>query len=163
MSSFVWRSYSFLASREAPRFARKSLRNALDAWECDVDVAETAELLASEVVTNVILHAKTTRRVQIDFGVAEDEFTFAVVDSNPMPPQARQGCDERSTSGRGLPLLMGMSSDFGYRSAGGGKVVFFRLKVQPIPVHVFQRELCSAFPPSPHVRLASLRGGPDAD
>ncbi|MEW1546925.1 ATP-binding protein [Streptomyces tsukubensis] len=156
MSTYVWRSYSFLASAETPRVARKALRHALQAWECDVETAELAELLASEVVTNVILHAETTRRVHVDFGVAADEFTFAAVDNNPLPPQPRQGCDERSTNGRGLPLLTSMSSDFGHRPAGNGKVVFFRLKVEPIPHHVVQRERYSAFPPSPHVRLAAL-------
>ncbi|MEU3599604.1 ATP-binding protein [Streptomyces sp. NPDC006798] len=156
MSTFVWRSYSFLASTETPRIARKTLRHALHAWECDPDIAETAELLASEVVTNVILHAGATRRVHVDFGIAGDEFTFAAVDNNPLPPQTRQDCGEDSTSGRGLPLLTSMSSDFGHRPAGGGKVVFFRLKVQPIPRHVIDREQYSAFPPSPHVRLAAL-------
>lgn len=156
MSTYVWRSYSFLASAEAPRIARKALRNALQAWECAVETAELAELLASEVVTNVILHAPGGLRVPVDFGVAGDVLTFAALDDSPLPPQDRQVRDGTETNGRGLPMLKSLSSEFGYRRSGAGKVVFFRLKIDPIPLHVVQRERYSAFPPSPHVRLAAL-------
>ncbi|MFI1888285.1 ATP-binding protein [Streptomyces jumonjinensis] len=154
MDDYVWRSYRFSANDRTPAIARKALRNTLSAWECDIEIAETAELLGCELVTNVIQHAPGSR-VYVEFGISGSTFTLAVVDDNPAPPRVRPE-SSTATNGRGLLLVQNLATDFGHRPVGAGKLVFFRLNTAPVPGHVMEREHCSDFPPTTQLRIASL-------
>ncbi|MDP9404504.1 MAG: ATP-binding protein [Actinomycetota bacterium] len=105
------------AALEARRFARSVLEPYGDAWQ-------TAELLVSELATNVIKHASTrfvvevtvlgqVARVGVSDGVAVE---LAVMDAA-----------EDASSGRGLHLLDSLASSWGVDLGSGGKCVWFEV------------------------------------
>jgi anti-sigma regulatory factor (Ser/Thr protein kinase) len=89
------------------------------------DVVETARLLVTEVVTNVVIHARTacTVEVRLTPGVAR----ILVSDGSTALPQPRLHGAEAST-GRGLRLLGTLASAWGIsRRKGRGKTVWFEV------------------------------------
>ncbi|GHD30791.1 SpoIIE family protein phosphatase [Streptomyces galbus] len=103
--------------------ARSFVRAALDG--VDPDVVQTAALLAGELVTNVILHARTEAEVwawQVD-GQAH----VRVADRRPdrgLVPHERH---PYATTGRGLALVEELSSGHGVHSGAERKTVWFEL------------------------------------
>jgi anti-sigma regulatory factor (Ser/Thr protein kinase) len=96
----------------------------------------TAQLLVSELVTNAVLHARTEVHLGISGGTRT--LLFAVADGHPDPPlDPRAATPVRATdfavaeSGRGIAILVGMATDFGWRRCddGDGKVVWFTLAI----------------------------------
>ena len=81
-------------------------------------------LLASEVVTNAIVHARSNAfvRVQLSDGVLRVE----VHDATRQLPTPR-AYDPHAESGRGLMLVDAYSSVWGTSAAGDGKVVWFEV------------------------------------
>nr|WSZ98047.1 ATP-binding protein [Streptomyces sp. NBC_00857] len=155
MKVHIWRSYRFAATDEAPGKARKAVRFAVLAWEYDHDTAYTAALLTSELVTNAVRHAHGTRDCLIEFGVAAEVFTLAVIDSGRGVPVPRQPADD-DEGGRGLALVAALAADYGSRPVDDGKAVFFRLKVSPVTRPVYERECRGAFAPSASLLIAAL-------
>lgn len=90
------------------------------------DVAHTAELLVSELVTNAVMHGSGTVRLSVD--CAEDCLSVTVSDEAPSTPQVQP---ERlmSDGGRGLRMIESLSSSWGVnpRTDSPGKDVWFRL------------------------------------
>jgi anti-sigma regulatory factor (Ser/Thr protein kinase) len=105
--------------------ARKFVRQQLADSVCDVD---TVVLLASEVVTNAVLHARSALVVSLqDLG---DSVRVEVADASPMPPRLHRFHVESAT-GRGLRLLDQLSIAWGVKAArfddDDGKVVWFEV------------------------------------
>ena len=92
--------------------------------------ADDAALAVSELVTNVVLHARTDCEVSVC--VTSDDARVSVRDFSPLPPVHRHH-GQHATTGRGLPLVTGLSTDFGITPLGDtGKVVWFSLtRVHP--------------------------------
>lgn len=88
-------------------------------------VADTAVLLASELVTNGVLHGRTA--LQLGVVRTADLLLVAVGDANPQPPVPRAQDDE-ATGGRGLLLVSALADDHGVTTHQGGKSVWFLLK-----------------------------------
>ena len=87
--------------------------------------ADDAVLAVSEVVTNVVLHARTDCEVAVC--VTADDARVSVRDFSPLPPVHRQH-SQYATTGRGIPLVTALSTDFGITPLGShGKVVWFTL------------------------------------
>jgi anti-sigma regulatory factor (Ser/Thr protein kinase) len=103
--------------------ARRFVRDALVAWRCPVD-SDVAQLLASEIVTNAVLHARTDAYLSVRF--APDHVRVEVHDRSRALP-ARRPFDPNATSGRGLTLVDAYSSGWGAEADGPGKVVWFEL------------------------------------
>jgi anti-sigma regulatory factor (Ser/Thr protein kinase) len=103
--------------------ARRFVRARLSDGVSDVD---TATLLVSEVVTNAILHARTTVTVTVD--VADDLVRIAVRDGSPVQPRIHS-FSATSATGRGLRLLDRLAKRWGVYAdpATGGKVVWFEV------------------------------------
>jgi anti-sigma regulatory factor (Ser/Thr protein kinase) len=103
--------------------ARRFVRARLVEGATDVD---TATLLVSEVVTNAILHARTTVRVTVE--VADEFVRIAVRDGSPVQPRVHS-FSSTSATGRGLRLLDRLARRWGVYSdpATGGKVVWFEV------------------------------------
>jgi len=100
--------------------ARRWLSQQLAEWELhgvDYDLS----VVASELVTNAVLHARTpfTLRLSYDKGAVRIE----VEDSNPQLPVQRHR-SPRATTGRGLVLVEALSSSWGCQRAGEGKIVW---------------------------------------
>ena len=104
--------------------ARHFVARTLRQWDCSEDVSSVAMLLASEVVTNAIVHARSNAfvRVQLTDGVLRIE----VHDATRQLPTPRPA-DLHAESGRGLMLVDAYSSVWGTNEAGGGKVVWFEV------------------------------------
>ncbi len=110
--------------------ARRFVRNTLISWglsECD-ELVTDAVLLASELVTNAIVHAGTP--VQLTCRLDGANVEVSVLDRHPArvipdPPGAAAAVDR--ASGRGLVLPAALSSSWGVTYAPAAKVVWFRL------------------------------------
>lgn len=104
--------------------ARRFVTDALRTWGRD-ELADTAALLTSEVVTNAVLHARTSVDVvvrQLRDGVAID-----VSDGSLSPPRGRRTTPQ-STTGRGLALLDQLAATWEVKLRSNGKTVSFTLK-----------------------------------
>lgn len=91
------------------------------------EVTETAELLATELVTNVVLHARTSAVVVVS-SEGTGAFRISVSDGSASPPHLRSYGVGRST-GRGLRLVAVMSREWGVGPSAAvgdaGKEVWF--------------------------------------
>lgn len=97
-------------------------------------VAETLSLLVSEVVSNVVLHARTA--CELIMSVAGNVLRVEVRDgSNAMPAHAETiQADASSLSGRGMVLINALSTTHGAEALpGGGKLVWFELQTLTEP------------------------------
>jgi anti-sigma regulatory factor (Ser/Thr protein kinase) len=98
----------------ARRFAR-------DATEDLGGDAHVAQLLVSELATNVVTHARTAFSVVID--PVGDCIRIAVRDSSSDLPRLRFTVVDADT-GRGLKVIEGLASAWGVESSGGHKTVW---------------------------------------
>ena len=110
--------------------ARWFVRDTLVSWGlADDDIRVTdAVLLASELVTNAIVHAGT--RVELTCRMNTETVEISVLDRHPArmipdPPSAADRVDR--PSGRGLLLPAALSSSWGVTYASAAKVIWFRL------------------------------------
>lgn len=87
---------------------------------------EVAGLLASELVTNAVLHAGGTIRVRVSTGDGRVRIAVGdTSDSHPLPRRASDG----DRSGRGLALVMHLAERWGVDDLDVGKEVWFELRV----------------------------------
>ena len=111
------------AERTSAAAARRFVLSTLEEWKCEL-LVDRAMLAVSEMVTNVILHARTTARVVVrrqPTGVR-----IEVHDGSPQLPQQKSyGAD--ATTGRGLGMLDALCEDWGVAATPEGKVVWVEL------------------------------------
>lgn len=88
-------------------------------------LADVVELLTSELVTNVVLHAGGKRmRITVDW--SPPVFRVEVFDeSNAKPRQFSYGVE--AATGRGLALIEDLASDWGTTPQADGKSVWFEV------------------------------------
>jgi anti-sigma regulatory factor (Ser/Thr protein kinase) len=106
--------------------ARSFVRDTLG--EADPDEQDTALLLASELVTNAILHARTP----VELGIVVDGDTALVCVADRLAgggPLAPRGHSQVRSGGRGLALVDDLSDRWGTETHTGGKTVWFTLSV----------------------------------
>lgn len=119
-------SYGFLIPHD-PRAAsvvRAALRALLRATRLGC-VADTVELLASELVTNAYRHSPTDAYVNVER--TPETLTVSVWDHGPSAPassEARQPSDD-AESGRGLGIVETCADEWGVREYPYGKAVWF--------------------------------------
>jgi anti-sigma regulatory factor (Ser/Thr protein kinase) len=87
-------------------------------------LSELAELLVSELVTNAVLHARTTITLQVQ--EAGGGVRVRVADASHRGPRQRDYSDE-ATTGRGLTLVEALASAWGTEPTERGKTVWFEL------------------------------------
>lgn len=116
---------------DSARLARAAVDAALTKAGVDPAVTTDALLILSELVSNAIRHARTEYTVSaaVDGGTVRLE----VFDRDTRPP-ALMGLDDESTSGRGLHIVAGLATDWGWstgESADGvsGKLVWAEVSV----------------------------------
>jgi anti-sigma regulatory factor (Ser/Thr protein kinase) len=91
------------------------------------EVRRTASLLVSELVTNAIVHARTTATIQIQFGVSRT-LRVAVSDDSPARPSVDLHPGARAEGGRGMLIVSTLAARWGVETApAGGKSVWFEL------------------------------------
>ena len=107
------------AARVARLFVERQLRDLVAA-----EVAQIAVLLTSELVTNVVLHARSPMRLEVD--LENHRLRVAVADRVPQQPRQRDTSDARMT-GRGILLVAALAEGWGVDAAPTGKRVWFEL------------------------------------
>ncbi|MGX1271214.1 SpoIIE family protein phosphatase [Streptomyces phaeoluteigriseus] len=125
----VRRSMLTIAQAEPERIAeaRAQLRELLHDWPSD-DQVDSAVLLVSEMLTNVLVHtdddALLVAEVAGDSG--ERRMRIEVTDtSDSLPHKRRPG--ELASSGRGLVLTELLADEWGVSPRGEGKTIWFEL------------------------------------
>lgn len=95
-------------------------------WE---ELVSDAELVASELVTNALVHTGT--RCELCVGVSASALRLQVIDGNPAVPDLRVAGDS-DEGGRGLVLVSALSTAWGTESLHRrGKVVWAELRRSP--------------------------------
>ncbi|MFF2728247.1 SpoIIE family protein phosphatase [Streptomyces sp. NPDC058008] len=132
------RSAMTIAQAEPERVAaaRQQLRELLHDW-ADAEQVDSAELMVSEMSTNVLVHtdgdallvAEVTgewgeRRLRVEVADASDE----------LPHKRRPG--EMASSGRGLVLMEMLADAWGVDPRGEGKSIWFELYESAEPVEL---------------------------
>lgn len=129
--------------------ARAVVRDALADWDLedgpDDDLAATASLLVSELVTNAVRHSRSDVEVQVRRGDAS--VWIEVQDDDARPPRLRHAAPD-DEGGRGLALVHDLASAWGSRTTATGKVVWLRLDLRvpadgagPLTSHVHTHTL----------------------
>jgi serine phosphatase RsbU (regulator of sigma subunit)/anti-sigma regulatory factor (Ser/Thr protein kinase) len=112
-------------SEKAPSLARRFVADALTALGA-VEQLDVAELLASELVTNALLHGAPT--VSVEVLAVPGGIRVAVQDAHPDLPSKRTAARE-DEHGRGLLLVEMLARAWGVDARPPGKSVWFELSV----------------------------------
>ncbi|MDQ1643145.1 MAG: hypothetical protein QOJ90_2496 [Actinomycetota bacterium] len=117
------------ASWTAPREARRALHAWLLMSQCGQETAQTAELLATELITNVVRHTPSSAlclSAELDGG----HVRVSVRDGWGQDSLPRRGRTHTPAGGgRGLMLVKTLASDWGWELHPEGKDVWFELAI----------------------------------
>ncbi|MFI0774910.1 SpoIIE family protein phosphatase [Streptomyces sp. NPDC021212] len=102
--------------------ARELAREALESWGMD-GLADTTELLVSELVTNALRYGEGEIRLRL---LLDRTLVCEVWDGNLVQPRRRRARDT-DEGGRGLQLVGLLSAGWGSRRTPHGKTVWFEL------------------------------------
>ena len=109
------------AAQQARRFVGETLRS----WHIGAGPVDVACQLATELVTNAVLHAGSD--VELALEGWDQRVRVEVIDASEVIPEPRQAPPALGTTGRGLALVKGMSSTWGVTPREPGKSVWFEL------------------------------------
>ncbi|MFE0444577.1 SpoIIE family protein phosphatase [Streptomyces fungicidicus] len=120
---------------EALAGARRMIRTAVGAWGAG-DRADEIELVADEMITNVLMHTEGAAVVTLRaLTGGEPRVRVEVEDTSSALPRRREA-GESGVSGRGLLLIETLTDVWGVEARGGGKCVWceFVVEKEPDPV-----------------------------
>jgi anti-sigma regulatory factor (Ser/Thr protein kinase) len=107
----------------APHTARAFVRRTLHEWSLDA-LGDVTELLVSELVANVVIHAHSAMTLRAELG--GQVLHVAVEDgSTELPVVASSDADDEH--GRGMLLIAALADRWGAERRSGGKTVWFSL------------------------------------
>ena len=99
---------------------------------CAPHIVDVAELLASELVTNVVRHTDTSVMV-VSLSLHASTLRLAVQDDSRQRP-TRRAVNDDDEGGRGLLLIELLATDWGVEDiADGGKAVWTLLEMGEVP------------------------------
>jgi anti-sigma regulatory factor (Ser/Thr protein kinase) len=105
---------------------RRLLRDSLPGWGAP-DFVDHAELLASELVTNALVHTHDGAWFFASYiWTPVRVLRVEVRDATAHPPEPRDP-DRWAVSGRGLMLVRTLATDWGVRPHGTGKAIWFEI------------------------------------
>jgi anti-sigma regulatory factor (Ser/Thr protein kinase) len=113
-----------IAVPDAVRLSRRLIRDLCDLVGME-EVADVAQLLAGEIVTNVVLHTRTPL-LRVTAEVQGGTLRVSVSDRDPELPTVRRP-SEREPTGRGMMLVNSLAKEWGVAQRPGGKLVWFTL------------------------------------
>ncbi|WP_432104183.1 ATP-binding protein [Streptomyces sp. bgisy091] len=103
--------------------ARALVSSALTAWGMSEDLADSGEVIVSELLTNAVTHTRTSTTKVIIERQGESSVRIAVSDRSHAAPFVKASTDD-SESGRGLSLVGALSERWGYDTDRWGKVTW---------------------------------------
>jgi anti-sigma regulatory factor (Ser/Thr protein kinase) len=106
--------------------SRRFTRDTLAAWGLSA-LAYWAELLASELITNALVHAGSPTELRL---FCNRVLTVEVADRGSAAPRIRRA-DTEDEGGRGVHLVNELAHRWGTRRTRDGKVVWFELELPP--------------------------------
>lgn len=126
-------THQYPRHRRSVPLARTALHRQLTRWHIHGELADTAELLLSELATNAI-NAKTLpgREIRVAYELTETALHLEVADASEELPELRHPgtCDE---GGRGLVLVEALAASWGVKDRDGvGKVVWAVLPLKAL-------------------------------
>jgi anti-sigma regulatory factor (Ser/Thr protein kinase) len=117
-------SFALPPESSSPREARARAARELEGWG-DPDTRHAVLLLISELVTNAVVHARST--VTIDLAVTDDgPVHVAVHDESTIRPTPRRHHADRP-GGRGMHLLESLAARWGVEESRTGKSIWFEV------------------------------------
>ncbi|GAA2875993.1 hypothetical protein GCM10010517_37040 [Streptosporangium fragile] len=126
-----WLSRHFLGSPASITEARRFVTRFLANWP----IAETAELIVSELATNAVRHTASGAfggRFLVTIEAAHDRVWLGVLDEGgPRFPDVRP-CGQDDEGGRGLLLVSALADSWGVSGDERGRTVWALLKVGPV-------------------------------
>ncbi|MBC7639245.1 MAG: ATP-binding protein [Rhodoferax sp.] len=124
-----WAEISLAAQASSARVARRFVRSTLEQWSLG-SLSANAELMVSELVTNVVLHARTDLVVRLGLRSTATVtlLRVGVHDGSRRPPRTMRYSDLAAT-GRGMRIVRALASDSGVQTEADGKTVWFELVV----------------------------------
>ncbi len=105
--------------------ARQVVRDAAASWGLSEDLADDAQLVVTELVSNGIDHGEGTITLAVTRKAGG--MLVEVRDESPKQPVLRP-VDPGSARGRGMQLVKALSANWGTTPDGGGKVVWAQLE-----------------------------------
>lgn len=117
----------------APRQARRLLDTALAEWGLG-HLADAADLITSELVTNAVMHGTEPALFNLytDREPGAGLLFIEIEDAGAHMPEMRDA-DDDATSGRGLLLVDVLAEDWGTEPLGSGKRVWASLAIAEKP------------------------------
>ena len=112
------------AERSSPRRARQFVDEVLHRWQRDGAIDRVA-LIASELVTNAVFHAKTEITVELTSG--DGAVHVEVFDRGAGRPVFLDN-EPDVPGGLGLPIVEALASSWGMRPREGGKGVWAEVR-----------------------------------
>jgi len=120
-------SITLPAHGQAAGMARRAIQKALRSWDLE-HLAETAALLVSELVGNVLRHARTGGApLELRLAATGNRLRIEVVDADPRAPAMRIPSADVE-GGYGLVLVEALADDWGAQPTPNGKVVWIELR-----------------------------------
>ena len=110
------------ATARGPAAARRVVAALLPAWELD-DLAQDAELVISELVTNAMSHAAGTDSFALELARRDDGLRIALADGSALRPVIGDLAHHRS-GGRGMAIIQALASAWGAEDREDGKCVW---------------------------------------
>jgi hypothetical protein len=124
------RSLALSPDRNAPARSRQFVQDVCADWGIG-RVASLAELVASELVTNAVTHARTPMNMTLR--LIDSRLSVDVRDADPRPmfrPTPGAGGAPNDEHGRGLLVLDAMADAWGTSPTGDGKVVWANIRLK---------------------------------
>ena len=118
------RTIALAPDADAPAVARDFVTTTCDEWGLN-RVAKLTTLIASELVTNAVIHARTPSVMALQRG--DGELHVSVQDNDPRPmyrPAPGATGAHNGDHGRGLLILDAMADAWGTLPTASGKVVW---------------------------------------
>lgn len=100
---------------------RARARELMRSWALLPEVVDTATLLASEMVTNGLVHGRGD--VELRLRLTRDRLVLEALDEGRHMPRRRRANDD-DEGGRGLHLVAALADRWGFRAVDDGKVVW---------------------------------------